>query len=292
MGEHSFTVEVPNVKIEILSLGWSIARDWWPHFPQDGTQTGTVGASFNVSLDMGELQETSLDFRLNELDVDLGATKHQWFFDYLRKLVKLARPVVSLLLQHEMRVQVDSVMQIVRTQGGCTLLKDGLQLLDPLKLHFETKEPITEHVPLVGDIDATVNSTSIDLPKSMKCVRAEFNGTTMTFHIEDFPLGAEITWGYRKQGSDFWHNNGTASVHAKVGISLHVDLQRPDATDVQVGVPELTLQLQSEYDEWMYKMLSKVVSPLVQFTVNHIGSHLANYEIRKVLTEKFRPIQL
>merc|ERR1711879_1050578 len=101
----------------------------------------------------------------------------------------------------------------------------------------------------------------------MNCARAEFNGTVMTFHIEDFALGANFTWAYRKPKTHFWYNNGTGSFHAKVGISLHVNLQQPDATDVQVGMPELKFQLQSEYDAWVYKMLSKVVSPFVKLTV-------------------------
>merc|ERR1712187_878586 len=111
------------------------------------------------------------EFKLNELDIDLGATKHKWFFGAFTKLVELARPAVSMLLQHEMRVHVDSAMEIVHTQSGCALLKDGLQLLDPLTLHFETKDPITKHVPLVGDVDTTVKSAIIDLPKSMTCLR-------------------------------------------------------------------------------------------------------------------------
>merc|ERR1712187_920275 len=111
-----------------------------------------------------------------------------------------------MVLQHETRVHVHNAMQTIRSQGGCSLLNDGLHLLNPVTLQFETKEPITEHVPLIGYVDTTVNSTSIDLPKSMKCVRAEFNGTVISFHIADFSLGADFTWSYSKQGSQFWHN--------------------------------------------------------------------------------------
>jgi len=290
--DHVFSVEVPSFQAEILSLEWSLSRNYWPHFPQNGSLApGKLGASFNVSLDLAKVEETSLDLKLNELDVDLGAYQNRWFYSSLTKLIELARPVVSLVLQHETRVHVHDAMQMIRSQGGCSLLKDGLQLLNPVTLQFETKEPITEHVPLVGDVDTSVNSTRIDLPKSMKCMRAEFNGTVISFHIEDFSLGTDFTWSYRKEGSQFWHNNGTGSLHAKVGISFHVDLQQPDATDVQVGMPELTFQLQSEYDAWVYKLLSKVVSPFVKSTVNHIGSYLATYEIKKTLMEKFRPIQ-
>merc|ERR1711963_1163403 len=155
---------------------------------------------------------------------------------------------------------------------------------------FHTEEPISFHVPLVGNVLTNVSSTRIDQPTSMNCMRAEFTGTTITFHIEDFEFGAAFDWAYRKENSKFWHNSGTGSVRAKVGVALHVDVENPDATEAHVALPVMDFSLTSEYDNWFYSNLPKIVGPFVKTAVNTLGSYFAKYEIKKTLKEEFKPL--
>eukprot|EP00930_Biecheleria_cincta_P013772 TRINITY_DN12119_c0_g1_i1.p1 TRINITY_DN12119_c0_g1~~TRINITY_DN12119_c0_g1_i1.p1 ORF type:complete len:505 (-),score=97.61 TRINITY_DN12119_c0_g1_i1:61-1509(-) len=288
--EDELLVNVSRLRAEVLTLGWATHREQWPHMPENGTiQNGTLGASFNISLDLAKEEETSLDFSLDQIDINLGIDGRQWVSDNMAKLLKLARPVVSKGLQLAARVEIGKALEIVRTQGGCALLQQGLGLLAPVSLHFESQEPLKYHVPLVGNVLTTINSTSIELPKSMTCMRAEFNGTAIDFHIDDFEFGATFDWAYRKENSTFWHNNGTSRVHSKIGIVLKVDLENPDATDARVALPVMDFNLTSEYEPWFYSNLPKIVSPFIREAVNVLGSHFATYEIKKVLKEQFIP---
>jgi len=286
------SVNVSQIRADVLTLGWATHRKRWPHMPENGTiQNGALGASFNISLSLAKEEETSLDFSLDQIDVNPGIDGRRWLSDGIAKVLKLARPVVSNGLQHAARVEIGKALEIVRTQGGCALLQHGLGLLAPMSLNFETKTPLKFHVPLVGNVFTTVKSTSIDLPKSMKCMRAEFNGTAIDFHIDDFEFGAAFNWAYRQFESydSFLHNNGTSRVHAKVGIVLKVDLEKPDATDVRVALPVMDFDLASEYESWFYGHLPNVVGPFIKEAISILGSHFAKYEIKKVLKEQFIP---
>merc|ERR1711920_920475 len=197
------------------------------------------------------------------------------------------RPLVSKVMKHEVKRILDDSLSIIRQQGGCAFLKDSLRVLDFTKFSFTSYQPSTVHVPVVGFINISVNSTSIDPPKSMQCKQIGFNGNLLSAHIEDVPFGASFTWAYRKLGfgESFWHNQGSGSTSVNGGAMVHIDLLKPVDTFLKIDLPKLELSLKADSDAWMYDALTFVMVPLVREAIQLFGGEFLAYEIRKCLED-------
>merc|ERR1712217_860693 len=99
----------------------------------------------------------------------------------------IARPLVSVVLQHELNSVIDQSLGVVRKQGGCAFLGNMLREVDLAKLEFVSYEPIPVPVPLLGSVNFSINSTYVKQPTTMQCKHVGFDGPKLTAHIEKVP---------------------------------------------------------------------------------------------------------
>merc|ERR1711972_33549 len=200
-----------------------------------------------------------------------------------------ARPLVSTVLQHELSRVIDQSLDVVRQQGSCAFLQDMLHEIDLGKLEFVSYEPIKVPVPVMGNLDFSINSTYITQPTSMQCEHVGFDGQKLTANIENVPFAVGFDWAYRKPGSSFWHNQGTGVSNAVVGGLVYIDLLQPTATQLKVDLPVLKLELAAESDAWLYKALTWAMVPLVRESPQLFGGKIMTDEIKKCLEDPTCP---
>merc|ERR1711972_231897 len=224
-------------------------------------------------------------FKLGQIDTILGAKHHTWLSAALDKLTGFMRPLVSMAVEHASRTALRESLAIVRKQGSCAFLQGTVADLDVAKLQFTSYEPFEIHVPVVGDVNISVNSTYIKPPTSMHCEHVGFNGSTLMAHVEDVPFSAGFKWAYQKLGSSFWHNQGTGSTAVVAGTLLHIDLLKPSDTSIQMELPTLKLDLQADADAWMYNALTDVMVPLLRESLQLFGGKLVAHHVAKCLAD-------
>lgn len=140
-------------------------------------------------------------------------------------------------------------------------------------------------MPLVGDVNISVNSTYIKPPTSMGCEHVGFNGSLLTARVHGVPFSAGFECAYQKLGSSFWHNKGTGITDVVAGTLLHINLLRPSETQIQVELPTLKVELQAAADAWMYKALTHVMVPLVRDSLQLFGGKLLAHYVAKCLAD-------
>merc|ERR1719150_3449458 len=147
---------------------------------------------------MSKQQDHLFMFKLDQIDVALGAKHHSWLMTALVKLAKFTRPLVNAVVHREAEKVLDKSLGIIRAQGGCVFLQNMLKELDFVRFEFTSYEPTKVHVPVVGEVDVSVNSTYVHQPTSMQCEHVAFNGKILTAHIKHVPFDAGFRWAYRK----------------------------------------------------------------------------------------------
>lgn len=284
-----FNVGLESMAIEFNQLEWRYAQRNWPHMEDYGIASGSSSLSFNVSIDMNKSQDRLFEFHLDKLEITLGSKQHPWLTPALEKVMHLTTPVVSAVLQHEMRKVIAQSLDIVRKQGSCAFLGDMLHEIDLAKFEFTSYEPMKVHVPVMGDLSFSINSTYVRQPTSMQCENFGFDGQRLTAHIENVPFDAGFNWAYCKPGSSFWHNQGTGVANVVVGAFVHIDLLQPTATELKIDLPVLKLQLAAKSDAWLYKALTKAMVPLVKESLQLFGGEFMSHEIKKCLEDPTCP---
>jgi len=284
-----FNVGIARMDIELKQLAWRYKQRNWPHTANEGNAVGKTSASFNVSIDMSKDQDHLFDFKMNQIDVSLGAKHHKWLMGALMKLTKLARPIVSAVVHHEAKKVLDKSLGTIRAQGGCVFLQGALKKVDFVKFQFTSYEPTKVHIPVVGDVYVSVNSTYVHQPTSMLCEHVAFNGQILTAHIKNVPFDAGFKWSYRKQGSSFWHNQGTGVTNVVGATLVHIDLLKPTATVIKVDLPVLKLHIDAESDAWLYHALTSTMTPLIRESLQLFGGKVMAHEISKCLEDPTCP---
>jgi hypothetical protein len=284
-----FDVKMSRLDIGLASLGWRYAQRSWPHTSDNGNATGATSVSFHVGIDMDKDKEQLVQFQLGEIDVSLGAQHHSWLTAAMMKLVKFLRPLVSEVVQLAAKKVMHDSLSEVRQKGGCAFLGGALKQVSFLKFGFTSWEPIRVHVPVIGDVDISVNSTHIGQPTSMECQHVSFDGERLVAHIENVPFDAGFKWAYRKVGSSFWHNSGTGKANVVAGTMVNIDLITPKSTGLKIDVPVLKLDLHADADAWLYKALTFAMVPLVRHSLNLFGGEFLTYELRKCLEDPSCP---
>jgi len=284
-----FRVAVPQLDVELKELAWRYAQRAWPHTEDFGVASGNTSVSFNVSINMDEERHEVFGLKLGKVEVLLGAKRHSWLSAALSKLTSFLRPVLSMAVAHAARESLDRSLAIVHKQGGCAFLQGSLAELGLAKLQFTSDEPLKAHVPLVGDVEISVNSTDIEPPTTMRCEHVGFNGSLLTARVEDVPMGAGFRWAYQKPNSSFWHNQGTGSAKVVAGTLLHIDVLQPSETRIEVELPTLKLELQADADAWMYRALTDVMGPLVRESLQLFGGKLLTHHVERCLEDPTCP---
>jgi hypothetical protein len=284
-----FDVKMSRLDIGLGSLGWKYAQRNWPHTSDNGNATGKVDVSFHVGIDMTKEDDQLVQFRLGEIDISLGAQHHSWLTSALMKLVKFLRPLVSEVVQLAAKKVMHDSLAVVREHGGCAFLGDVLKQVRFVNFGFTSWEPIRVHVPVIGDVDISVNSTHIGQPTSMDCHHVAFNGERLAAHIENVPFDAGFNWAYRKVGSSFWHNSGSGKAAVVAGTMVNIDLITPKSTSLKIDVPSLKLDLHADADAWLYKALTFAMVPLVRHSLNLFGGKFLTYELKKCLEDPSCP---
>jgi hypothetical protein len=284
-----FKVGFQRMAVDLKELEWRYTQRSWPHTADHGVARGNTSVSFSVSIDMNRDRDHFFGFKLDEIDVTLGAEHHTWLTPALEKAVHFARPLVSTVVQHELNRVIDESLGVVRKHGGCAFLQDMLHEIDLAKLQFVSYEPMKAQVPVLGTLDFSINSTYVTQPTTMQCEHVGFEGQQLTAHIENVPFDAGFNWAYRKPGSSFWHNQGTGVANVVVGGLVHIDLLKPAATQLKIDLPVLKLQLAAQSDAWLYKALTSVLVPLVRESLQLFGGKLMSYKIEQCLEDPTCP---
>jgi len=280
-----FSVGISQLDVELKQLEWQYSQRSFPHAADEGVASANTSISFNVSIDMATDDHEVFGFKLGQIDLHLGAKHHTWLSAALEKLTKFTRPLLSVAVEHAARKSLDESLAVVRKQGGCAFLQGSLADLDLVKLQFTSYEPIETHVPLVGDVNVSVNSTYIKPPTSMHCEHVGFNGSLVTARVEEVPFSAGFAWAYQKPGSSFWHNQGTGMTDVVAGTLLHIDLLKPSETRIQVELPTLKVELQADADAWLYNALTDVMVPLLRGSLQLFGGELLAHHVSKCLAD-------
>jgi hypothetical protein len=280
-----FTLGISHMDVGLKQLEWQYAQRSFPHAADQGVARANTSISFDVSIDMATDSHEVFGLNIGKMDLQLGAQHHKWLSAALEKLTKFMRPLLSVAVEHATRKALRESLAIVRKQGGCAFLQGSLADLDLAKLQFTSYEPFKTHVPMVGDVNISVNSTYIKPPTSMHCEHVGFNGSMLTASVEEVPFSAGFQWAYQKPGSSFWHNQGTGSTAVVAGTLLHIDLLKPGDTRIKMELPTLNLELQADADAWMYKALTHVMVPLLRDSLQLFGGKLVAHHVAKCLAD-------
>lgn len=288
--EHgSLNVGVTQLVVDMKDLHWTYSEQSWPHVADNGKASANTTLAFNVTIDMVNEKHHIFALSIGELHVQLDAQHHPWLTAALEKLTNFVTPLVSKVVQLAAGEALDESLAGIYQHGACAFISDALKDLEWVNLQFTSYEPFTQHVPVIGDVNFSVNSTSISPPTSMECSKLGFNGTAMTAHIERVPFNVDFVWAYAKSGSSFWHNKGNGSAAVVGGALLYIDVIEPSKTTIKVDLPELNVQLKADSDAWMYKALSKVVGPLVRGSLQLFGGRVLAHYITKCLEDPTCP---
>lgn len=280
-----FNVGIRELGVEIPRMDWQYFQRDWPQVQDVGSATANTTVSFNVSIDMNREVREVFALNLGQVDLQLGAQRHTWVSKAIEEFTSFGRPLVSGAVQFLAKKALDNNLEIVQRKGGCAFLEHALEALDMLQFAFISYEPLSTHVPALGDVNISVNSTSIIPPSTMQCQHVGFNGTTLTAHIEGVSFSAGFNWSYQKVGSSFWHNEGSALTNVTAGTLLHINLMEPKETRIQLDVPTLKLKLHADADDWMYEALGAVMVPLVRESLQLFGGRVLSREVASCLAD-------
>lgn len=280
-----FNVAVTQLGMDLKELQWQYAERRFPHLKDNGRATANTSLSFNVTFDMTQEQHEVLGIHIGALKVHLGAQRHTWLTGALEKTVNLMRPLVSQVVHVSAQHALSGAMSRVYKEGACAFASGALKDLGMEQFRFTSYEPFKIHVPLIGDVNVSVNSTSITPPTSMQCHKLSFNGTALAAQIEDVAFNASFVWAYQKPGSAFWHNKGNGSVAVVAGASLAVDTLQPSATRIHADLPVLKVRLAPESDAWMYNAVEASMTPLIREAAQLFGGRLLAHFVAKCLAD-------
>lgn len=273
-----FNVGVKTLGVDLKKLAWQYTQLSWPHVDDHGVGTADTTLSFNITIDMVNEKHHVVDVEINALKVHLGAVRHSWITGAVEKVTNFMTPVVREVVYLAAEKAMDKMLAVIYDDGACVFAKDALKNLDVASLQFISYEPFQVHVPLLGDVNISVNSTGISPPTSMKCNKLNFTGTQLAADIQEIPFSVSFVWSYLKPDSSFWHNQGTGEAAVVAGTKLFVDIMKPSSTSIAVSMPVLGVKLHAESDAWMYDALTKVLTPMIREGLQLFGGkELAHY---------------
>lgn len=284
-----FNIALVPLDLQFKQFDWQYEMLRWPHFADSGHGAGSISTAFNITVDMQKEEVTLAHMELDFFNVDMGATRHTWLTSLLMNGVNMMRPLVSAVLGQVFTLVLKDTVAFIKTQGGCAFMDGILAKADLTTITYTSEVPVSVQVPLVGNVDISVNSTYVRQPKSMDCKHVGFSGSTLEAHIENIPFSTGFNWAYRKPGSFFWHNRGTGSADVVAGSSVHINVLKPEETAVQIALPALYLNIDAESNHWLYGALTYVMVPLVRESLQLLGGKFAAYEIKQCLADPLCP---
>merc|ERR1712046_320374 len=119
------------------------------------------------------------------IQMDLGAQRHSWLTSTLMNGVTMMRPVISAVLGKTFKLALSDAIHFIKANGACAFLDGIIAKADFAKVSFTSVVPVSVHVPMIGDVDISVNSTHVKQPTHMDCKHVGFNGATFEAHIEN-----------------------------------------------------------------------------------------------------------
>eukprot|EP00443_Scrippsiella_acuminata_P030027 CAMPEP_0115212828 /NCGR_PEP_ID=MMETSP0270-20121206/23484_1 /TAXON_ID=71861 /ORGANISM="Scrippsiella trochoidea, Strain CCMP3099" /LENGTH=391 /DNA_ID=CAMNT_0002626567 /DNA_START=86 /DNA_END=1261 /DNA_ORIENTATION=- len=284
-----FSIGVSRLDLDLKQLEWQYKQQSWPHEADQGMASANTSISFQVSIDMAKGVHELFDLNLGKIQLSMGAVHHAWLARELEKFTKFMRPFVSEVVKKAAGKALDSSLAVIHEQGACAFLQGAVKDLGLATLQFTSYEPIEAHAPVIGKMNVSVNSTDITPPTTMQCKHVAFNGTILTAQIADVPFSAGFTWAYQQLRSPFRRNRGTGQTKITAGTLLHVDLLHPSETHIQVSLPTLEIHLQADAHAWMYKVLVRVMTPLIQKSMQRLGGRVLSHFAAKCLADPTCP---
>eukprot|EP00928_Gymnodinium_smaydae_P097042 TRINITY_DN869_c0_g1_i2.p1 TRINITY_DN869_c0_g1~~TRINITY_DN869_c0_g1_i2.p1 ORF type:complete len:894 (+),score=167.84 TRINITY_DN869_c0_g1_i2:57-2684(+) len=284
-----FNLGVAQLEVDLKELMWKYQQRSFPHAADDGVATASTSASFNVSIDLAAQTHNVLKLRMAEIKTHLGAKHHSWLSAALDKVTHFMVPLVSEAVHVAAQVALDESMSVIHDKGACVFVQDVLKGSEFVKLQFTSYEPTTVHVPVIGDVNVSVNSTSIQPPTQLHCEKLAFSGTALSAQIHDVSFGAGFVWAYKKLNSQFWHNQGTGSTAVVTGAQLHIDLLKPSDTSLKIELTKLKVDLQAESDAWMYDALTTVMTPLIRESAQLFAGRIMSHFIAECIADPSCP---
>jgi len=283
--EGLFNVALVPLELQFRQFAWQYEMERWPHFADAGVGAGSMTSAFNVTIDMQKEEVKLAHLELDFINMDLGATRHPWLTKTLMSGIQMMRPVISAVLGKAFPIALADTISYIKTKGGCVFLENALSVAKFAELSFTSVVPVKVHVPAIGDIGVSVNSTYVKQPTRMNCKSIGFNGASLEADIEDVPFSAGFNWAYGKPGSWLWHNRGSGTVDVVAGTAVHINVLHPEETAVAVKMPALYLNFQAESHNWLYGALSYVMGPLVRESLQLFGGKIAEYEIKRCIAD-------
>jgi len=278
-----------DLSIGVKELDWMYKGYRWPHVEDHGRASADMKMGMKVDLNLQQNSNQVMDLKLEELKIHLGAERHYIITGILEKLTNFMEPLVAQVVKYAVRKSVKDSMDEIFNDGACAFTDGLLEGLADLDIEFISNEPSVVHVPLLGNVSVSVNTTEVHPPTTMNCHKLTFNGTTLQANIEDLPIAADFVWSYQKNNSNFWQNAGTGSLSVVAGTKLDIDLMTPTNTKIKVLMPDLSVKLHAESDSWMYNALVFVMTPVVRQSLQLFGGKILAGYIEKCLEDPTCP---
>lgn len=272
-------IDVDKLAVELKSFRFTYAQQRWPHMANVANATGDLSASLVIDVDTAALTEKDVRVTVDSLNLQLDSDKNKWLYDAAIWLGNHARPIIALAVQHELRSVMAQQLQSIKKEGSCATVNHLLKFSDAMHLEVNSVNPVTAHVPMIGDVDIFVNASNIVLPRSMSCGPWRFNGTYLDMFFDDASFSLDFEWRYVAKSQGFLHNQGTGSMKANAGVKMAVDLLRPSNADIHVHLPELDLSVRAAANDWLYRALNAVFRPVVRKGVEAFGGMVIKHEL-------------
>jgi len=284
-----FRVSLKGLSMDLEELQWSYSKQRWPYLDDQGSASARTSLDLEVAIDMKQENHHFVSLDLDSLEVQLRAKKHPWFSTAISKVTNFMSGVIRKVAKFAVQKTVDEVLDTIYKDGACAFFTGTLKDLHFIDFTFTSYEPMQVDVPVLGMVEVSANSTSISPPKSMKCKKLAFDGTTLAANIQEVAFDTTFVWAYEKPGSDFFQNQGTGAAAVVAGTELEIDVMKPSATKIDVSLPELSIKLHSDSLPWMYSALTSVLSPLMKSSLQLFGGKVLAHYIQKCLEDPLCP---
>jgi len=256
----------------------------WPHVHDTGSAEAEMVFNQNISFDVNS-GESQFAFKLlKPLKISLHQTRNDWVTEAIAHMLSKKQTEIAEKVTAAGRAALARQVKTARDRGACALLEPIMHLpIGQAEVALRTPpEPV--HVPVVGMVNVSVNSTEFYPVETFACRHLGFDGRTLDTELDE-TVAFDFNWTaqYTKE-----RNNGTGRAHVNATVSLRVDLVT-GVSKVRLGLPALDLKLDAARHTWLYHALVDVASPALRHGLETFGSRRASAALSKCLADPACP---
>lgn len=270
--------------VNLTEIAFEYSGSAWPHIHNVGSADGQMSFDANISFDV-KSSSSQFDFRLAKpLDIHLHQEKHDWVTDAISHVIKMEQSKIADKVTEAGRKALQKQVIVARDQGACALL-EPLHTLPVNEAEVALKTPPKPvHLPTVGMVNVSLNSTKFYPVQTFGCQHMGFDGRTL-----DTKLDEAIFFGFNwTAASKKVHNSGTGVAHVNASVHLKVDLVS-GASKVYIDLPGFDIHLDAAKHDWLYHALLDVAVPSAREGIEHYGSRKLSAALSKCLEDPACP---